>query len=91
MNREPVKQIIVEKISIFNECEQIILKEIRTHEAEFISLRIAYLLVKLKTFIGLARISEYPISEAQWLDWFKQEVWLFFDQLKNLIRSVENL
>ncbi|QQV75193.1 hypothetical protein H6P87_00741 [Rickettsia tillamookensis] len=91
MNREPIKQIIVEKLSIFNECEQIILKEIRTHEAEFISLRIAYLLVKLKTFIGLARISEYPISEAQWLDWFKQEVWLFFDQLKNLIRSVENL
>ncbi|MEY4464063.1 MAG: hypothetical protein RLZZ81_1034 [Pseudomonadota bacterium] len=91
MNCDPVRKVIVEKLSIFNECEQIILKEIRTHEAEFISLRIAYLFAKLKTFIGLARISEYPISETQWLDWFTQEVWLFFDQLKKLIRYTENL
>lgn len=91
INRDPVRHILVEKISTLNECKKIILKEIRTHEADFTGLRINYLLAKLKTYIGLARISEYPISEAQWLDWFKQEVWMLFEELKKLIRFAESL
>lgn len=91
INRDLIRNILVEKISVFNECEKTILKEIRAHEADFTSLRISYLLAKLKTYVGLARISEYPISEAQWLDWFKQEVWMIFEDLKKLIRVVERL
>ncbi len=68
-----------------------ILKEIRAHEADFTGLRISYFLAKLKTYVGLARISEYPISEVQWLDWFKQEVWMLFEDLKKLIRFAESL
>ena len=47
--------------------------------------------MSVKTYVGLARISEYPISEAQWLDWFKQEVWMLFEDLKKLIRFAESL
>jgi hypothetical protein len=55
-------EILQEKISIFNECEKTILRQIRMHEADFIFLRIQYLLAKLKTYVGLARISVYAIS-----------------------------
>ncbi|MDF2965079.1 MAG: hypothetical protein K0Q51_467 [Rickettsiaceae bacterium] len=91
LNRDPIKHILVEKIITFKECEQTILKEIRIHEADFNALRINYLLAKLKTYIGLARISEYPISEAQWLDWFTQESWTLFDEIKKFIRFAECL
>lgn len=91
INRDPIRHILVEKISIFNECEKVILYEIRTHEADFTGLRIAYFLAKFKTYVGLARISEYPISEAQWLDWFTQEVWMLFETLKKLISFSERV
>lgn len=91
INRAPVRHILIEKIAAFNECEKTILKEIRAHEADFTGLRISYLLAKLKTYVGLTRISEYPISEVQWLDWFKQEVWMLFEDLKKLIRLAESL
>jgi hypothetical protein len=91
INRDPIKDAIVEIISTFNECEKTILHEIRTHEADFIALRINYCLAKLKTYVGLARISEYPISEAQWLDWFKEEVWMLYEELKKLMSLAENL
>ena len=89
INRNPVIDILVGKISIFNEYEKNILKEIHLHEADFTYLRINYLLAKLKTYIGLARISQYPISQSQWLDWFKQEVWMLFEEIKNLISLAE--
>jgi hypothetical protein len=91
INRDPVRHILIEKIAAFNECEKTILTEIRTHEADFTGLRISYFLAKLKTYVGLARVSEYPISEVQWLDWFKQEVWMLFEDLKKLIRFAESL
>jgi hypothetical protein len=91
INCDPVRHILIEKIAAFNECEKTILKEIRAHEADFTGLRISYFLAKLKTYVGLARISEYPISEVQWLDWFKQEVWMLFEDLKKLIRFAESL
>ncbi|MDR2782086.1 MAG: hypothetical protein LBB21_06595, partial [Holosporaceae bacterium] len=57
-------EILREKISIFNECEKTILQQIRMHEADFLFLRIQYLLAKLKTYVGLARISAYAISQT---------------------------
>jgi hypothetical protein len=83
-------EILWEKISIFNECEKMILQQIRMHEADFIFLRVQYLLAKLKTYIGLARISAYAISEAQWMDWFKSEIYTLFDDLKKMIKEAEN-
>jgi DNA-binding winged helix-turn-helix (wHTH) protein len=83
-------EILREKIRIFNECENMILQQIRMHEADFIFLRVQYLLVKLKTYVGLARISAYAISEAQWLDWFRSEIYTLFDDLKKMVKEAEN-
>jgi hypothetical protein len=84
-------KILQEKILIFNECEKTILQQIRMHEADFIFLRIQYLLAKMKTYVGIARISEYAISHTQWLDWFKSETYALFDDLKKTIKEAENL
>jgi hypothetical protein len=91
INRDPVREILIEKIAVFNECEHIILEKIRVHEADFTGLRAQYLFSKLRTYIGLARISEYPISETQWVDWFEQEVWLLFEDLQKLLKVAESL
>jgi hypothetical protein len=83
-------EILREKIQIFNESEKTILQQIHMHEADFIFLRVQYLLAKLKTYVGLARISAYAISEAQWLDWFRSEIYTLFDDLKKTIKETEN-
>jgi hypothetical protein len=90
IDRNPIRATLVDKISIFNDCSTIIISELCTHEADFTGLRLQYFFAKLKTYIGIARISEYPISEAQWLDWFEQEVWMLFDNLQKLIKIAEN-
>jgi DNA-binding winged helix-turn-helix (wHTH) protein len=82
-------EILQEKIRIFNQCEKTILQQLRLHEADFIFLRVQYLLAKLKSYVGLARISEYAISHAQWLDWFKSEIYALFEDLKKTIREAE--
>jgi hypothetical protein len=62
INRDPIRHMLIEKMTAFNECEKTILTEIRVHEADFKGLRISYLLAKLKTYVGLARVSNtlYP-------------------------------
>ncbi|MDR2781209.1 MAG: hypothetical protein LBB21_01980 [Holosporaceae bacterium] len=82
-------KILKEKIQIFNECEKTILQQIGMHEADFIFLRVQYLLAKLKTYVGFARISEYAISNTQWLDWFRSEIYTLLDDLKKTIKETE--
>jgi DNA-binding winged helix-turn-helix (wHTH) protein len=82
-------KILEEKIPIFNESEKTILQQIRMHEADFLFLRVQYLLAKLKTYVGLARISAYAISQTQWMDWFRSEIYTLFDDLKKTIKEAE--
>lgn len=89
IDRQTIRDVLSQKIEGFNALEKILLQELRLHEADFMRLRIEYSLSKLKTYIGLARISEYPISQTQWIDWFQQEVWFLFEELKKLVKHSE--
>jgi hypothetical protein len=89
MNRSLIKECLVENIRLFNDYEKLLMKEICMHEADLTSLRLTYFLAKLKTYISLARISEYPISQTQWKDWFVQEVWALFQEIKALLKLIE--
>jgi hypothetical protein len=89
-DRSDIKALLSEKIAIFNACESEILKELRVHEADFIMIRAQYLLAKLRTYIGLARISDYAISKNQWDDWFEQEAGDVFEDLRKLIKLAED-
>ena len=91
MKREDIQPALVEAVATFNACEKTILKELRSHEAEFAIIRIQYHLARLRTYVGMSRISEYPISEAQWLDWFEEEVWQLFGDLQRQVREAEEV
>lgn len=91
MSRNSIVDNLSQNISSFDECEKIILTEIRLHAADFNYIRIQYILSKIRTYIGLARISQYPISDAQWLDWFTDESWTVFAELKKFLISAENI
>jgi hypothetical protein len=87
IDRDPIRALLIEKITLFNQASDGILREIRVAEADFTGIRVQYLLAKLRTYVGMTRISEYPISEVQWLDWFTQEVWMLFDDLQKLVKK----
>lgn len=89
-DREPWRDRIAALIASFKDSVDMIWQELRLHEADFLALRIHDLLARLKTYVGLARLSEYPISDAQWHDWFKTEITQLFETLKKLIRDAES-
>ncbi len=91
IGRTPFKEELFHQIELFDATTQIILKEMHTHPADFITLRLKHLLAKLGTYIGLARISEYPISLSSWQDWFSQEVWGVFHEIKKLMKEGERI
>lgn len=80
---------IEKNMEIFINCEKEILKSVNMHKVDFLFLRIQYLLTKLKTYVGLARISEFKISKLQWIDWFKTEVWNVFDDFLQILKESE--
>jgi hypothetical protein len=55
----------VQKKSIFN--------ELKLHPQDFVSIRLEFVFAKLKTYVGLARISEFSITKEQWWDWHEVE------------------
>lgn len=72
----------------FNRAAEVLKKELPLHEADFNRLRIELLLAKLRTYIGLARISDFFISESQWNEWFRAELDLHLHELKSWLKEV---
>ena len=68
-----------------------LIKNLRMNPSEFFAIRVDYLLARLKTYIGFARISEYPISLSQWLEWYEHEVWQLFEELQALTQKIESI
>lgn len=90
LDRNPFKEELFHQVESFETIIQTILKEIHAHPADFIALRLKHLLAKLGTYIGLARVSEYPISLNSWRDWFSQEVWALLHEIKQVMKESEN-
>jgi DNA-binding GntR family transcriptional regulator len=88
MNRTPVKDAIANNLEIFDACISNITNEAQLHSSDFKLLRLQYILAKLKTYIGLARISEYSISTNQWLEWFKTEIYQTLEDVEQLLKSI---
>lgn len=84
---DAIQSFAREKIVILNECEKIILKEIRAHKADSVYMRINYILVKLKTYIDVL----LPMSHSQFYSWFRQDICSLFRELKKLINFTEKI
>lgn len=63
--------------------------ELRLHPADFASIRLDFVLAKLKTYLGLARISEFAVSKEQWLEWHEIELKQALGELVCLLRFAE--
>jgi hypothetical protein len=88
MNRTPVKDAIVNNLEIFDACVANIIHDAQLHSADFKLLRLQYIFAKLKTYVGLARISEYSLSSNQWLEWFKTEIYQTLEDVEQLLKSI---
>jgi hypothetical protein len=86
MDRRPVKEVVASNLEIFDKCISSIVHESQLHNADFKLLRLQYILAKLKTYIGLARISEYSISQNQWLEWFKTEIYQTLEEAELILK-----
>ena len=63
--------------------------ELRCHPADFIAIRLEFTLAKLKTYLGLARVSEFSITKEQWLEWHEHETRQILNELMHLIKQAE--
>jgi hypothetical protein len=63
--------------------------ELRLHPVDFLYIRIEFILAKLKTYFGLARISEFSITKEQWLEWHKIELRQTLNELVHNIKQTE--
>lgn len=83
---EELENLVIE----FNRCELKLLKSTRRAPADFYYIRIQAAFAHLRTYVGLARMSQYAISKDQWLDWFLHESQEAFRALMDLMKQAEN-
>lgn len=90
---------VLQRKSVHSEVESLLLQydkqkkkleaELKLHKADFISIRMDFIFAKLKTYIGLARISEFSISKEQWLEWHELEARRIVEDLVHQVKRVE--
>jgi len=71
--RKPVHLDLECLLEYYDKQKEKLYAELRLHSADFICIRLEFLLVKLKTYLGLVRISEFSITKGQWLEWHEIE------------------
>ncbi|MCA0369796.1 MAG: helix-turn-helix domain-containing protein [Proteobacteria bacterium] len=58
------------------------------HPHEMMALRLDALMSKLATYIGMARLCAYPITQTQWAQWYTQEVGALLIDIKKCVGFV---
>lgn len=73
LNRSPVHKDLETLIPLFDQQVAKIFKILMGHPYDFITIRLELIFSKLKTYIGLTRMSEFSITKHQWIEWHKEE------------------
>ena len=68
LERKTVLQNIDSMLKTYEQQSKDLLAALKLHETDFYSIRIEYALAKIKTYIALARISDFPITKELWLE-----------------------
>lgn len=89
LQRKPVHANLERLCDDYEMQKKKIFAELRLHPADFSSIRLEFLLAKLKTYLGLARVSEFSITKNQWLAWHEAEVKQSLHELIQLIKQAE--
>ena len=73
LHRQPAHRELEHLLENYEKQKKKIYTELRLHSADFLYIRLDFLFAKLKTYLGLARISEFSITKDQWLEWHETE------------------
>ena len=87
LQRKPVHASLEVLLEQYEKQKNRIHVELRLHKADFITIRLEFIFAKLKTYIGLARMSEFSVTLKQWLDWHKIESMQVIQELVDLIKQ----
>ena len=89
LQRKPVHTKLEHLLENYEKQKKKIYAELRLHPADFTFIRLEFLLAKLKTYLGIARISEFSITKDQWLEWHEAESKQTLGALVYLIKQAE--
>ncbi len=89
LDRQPVIHDVAASLTRLAEDAHKVRQVLLQHPHDVVMLRIEASLALLGTYIGLARISEFAITHAQWAAWHKQETQRVIDQLVHLLAWAE--
>ncbi|NRB11181.1 MAG: hypothetical protein HRU35_06200 [Rickettsiaceae bacterium] len=90
LDRKPVHSDIEIILTKFIEQQKIIFQELQLHLQDFLHIRIELELAKLKTYLGLVRISEFSITKEQWLNWHQLESEHILNNITTMLKKAEN-
>jgi hypothetical protein len=89
LQRKPVHANLEHLLENYEKQKKKIYTELRLHCADFAYIRLEFIFAKLKTYFGLARISEFSITKDQWLEWHDTEVKQTLGELIDQIKQAE--
>ena len=89
LQRKPVHTNLEHLLENYEKQKKKIYTELRLHPADFIYIRLEFILAKLKTYLGLARISEFSITKDQWLEWHENEIKQALGELIYQVKQAE--
>ncbi len=89
LKRKPVHVKLEKFLEDFEKIKKQLLAEVKLHTEDFILIRIEFVLAKLKTYLGLARVSEFAITKEQWLEWHEHESMHVLEELAFLLKQAE--
>lgn len=89
LQRKPVHINLEHLLQNYEKQKNEIYTELRLHPADFTYIRLEFLLAKLKTYLGLARISEFSITKEKWLEWHETEIKQILGELIYQIKQAE--
>jgi DNA-binding winged helix-turn-helix (wHTH) protein len=87
LQRKPVHSDIEHLIEDYENQKKKLYLELRLHQFDFVYIRLEFILAKLKTYLGLARVSEFSITKEQWLEWHETELRQTLNELIHQIKQ----
>ncbi len=91
LQRKPVHTSLEHLLENYEKQKKKMYAELRLHPADFIYIRLEFILAKLQTYLGLARISEFSITKDQWLEWHETEIKQTLGELTYQVKQAEQV
>jgi DNA-binding winged helix-turn-helix (wHTH) protein len=89
LQRKPAHAELEHLLDHYDKQKKKLYAELRLHPVDFVYIRLEFILAKLKTYLGLARVSEFSITKEQWLEWHDIELRQTLNELIHNIKQTD--